>query len=209
MKRFLILFLCICTAALFQGCSTEPAEDESGTHTYLDGIVALGNYKGIEYTVNKAPGTDGLKEARKEIMAKVMAAADISKDLDEEIEKYGRNSREFYGKIAETYYSVSPEEYFEMFYGTENVDYGQLIDETSSEAVKVQYVLAAVAEAEQIKLNEGEYTRGVVALMEEFGYTDRSEFIKSAGGVDIIREALLLRKAQNVIFNSAVPVYEN
>lgn len=208
--KFLLAVVLLCAGLC--ACSEEKkqvSDIPEGCLSCLDGVVYLGQYKGVTYVpVAGADNEQSVEEARREVMGKIAETSRINRNLDEEIAEYRKNSKEFFEKIAVEFYGITAPEYFERFYGVSPEEYDNYLDSLAENAVREQYILSAVVEAEQLTLSEQEYQSGLEAYRQRYNISSDYELEELIGGDDTIREALLLEKAQNLIFAYAVPLLD-
>lgn len=135
----------------------------------------------------------------------VMKNAVIHQLPESELNRYHDSLIDSYQTMADSF-ELSLEEFLATYYYT-TVDYlNQYADQYAQSMATQTVIFHAIAKAEGLTVSDEEYQKGLEEYYENMGnaYEDRKNFEKEVG--DLVKEALLFEKVEQVVIDSAVAV---
>ena len=142
-------------------------------------------------------------EERKQELWETAVGNAVTVKLPKELtEKFYKQQNEIYEYYASSY-NMSLEDFVVKYYNITIEQYEKNINEYAVSAAKQELVLYAIAKAENLLLNDGEYQ----SMLAEYAAKDEEysspEELEAAYGEDILRESMLMDKVKKFLYDNS------
>ena len=152
--------------------------------------------------------TEADAQLREELLTKAIENASFGGDIDKEIEDTVAYWMSYYDNMYKTYYGVDAITFFGAYYGWDENEYKDFMNEQYGMSVKMKYVLAKIAEVENITVSEEEYeSKFSEMFFDYYGFTSKEEVFENISAEEadkIINDTILQEKAEQIIVDNAV-----
>lgn len=163
----------------------------------------LAEYKAsVRTTLENNAASNIENKFKSDVMDKVIEGCTFDDSLNEDIKKYSEDLKNLYTQYAASN-GIDLETFLYYMYGVSLSYFEETLPEISEYNVKVERILNAVAEVENITVSEEEYNKEIETLIAESSY-ETKEAVEEAYTKEAIENSIKSKKAEDVIFNSAV-----
>ena len=137
--------------------------------------------------------------------------ATFNKDLADDISKTRSVIESNYDQMAQSYYNVDAKTLFQYLYGMDAEQYEETMQNQAEANTKYNYLLSAIAEAENLSATDEEVAEYAQSMLTSYGVESLEELyalIEKNSGTDaktMLAEQVKLNKASDLIIDSAVP----
>ena len=165
----------------------------------------LAEYKaGVRSTLESNAEEEIENQFKSDVLEKLIAGCTFDDTLKDDADKYAEDLKSLYTAYASGY-GITLDQFLYYFYGVTEEYFLAQLPEIADFNVKAERAFNAIAEIEKLEVTDEEYNAEVTELMQSSnGQFTTAEAVEEAYGKDEIKASILNRKAQDVVFNSAV-----
>ena len=183
----------------------EPLTDEVIAANDTNGNKTIEEYKEyIKTNLQQTKESNANTQKELDILTKAIDNATFEGIQQKEFDDFETYMKQNYESAA-AQYGVDLETYIYFFFG------GMTLDEFNTELksaaefnVRQKYLFEEIIKEENLKLTDEEYEERLAVYMEEYGYTDKDQFVTDMGGKEIVENSALMDKVMDIIISSAV-----
>lgn len=138
-----------------------------------------------------------------DLMEQICSNSEVS-EYPQDLIDYNVDSMTSYYENMASMYGMKFEDFLSAAMGMTKEEYDEKLPEVIKEGLLQEFCIKGIAETEGIEISDEEFEAGCNENMENYGYTDKEEFLKAIGGESVLRLNLIQEKVYDFLMENSV-----